>query len=172
MLDPAACPEWDDPARTMLGAQQERWLDAALAGAGPGWTVIGQQTLFGRRDFRSGPGRSLWNDGWDGYGAARGRLTQSLQRHQVANPVLLGGDVHENWVGHVKADYERPDSAIDRRRVLRHQHHLAFRGQPADRADAWPRTRTSSSPTPSARVMASPNSRRNGSPPRCASSMT
>ncbi len=23
----------------------------------------------------------------------------------MANPVLLGGDVHENWVGHVKADY-------------------------------------------------------------------
>jgi alkaline phosphatase D len=29
----------------------------------------------------------------------------------VANAVLLGGDVHENWVGHVKADYDRPDSA-------------------------------------------------------------
>jgi len=29
----------------------------------------------------------------------------------VANPVLLGGDVHENWVGHIKADYTRPDSA-------------------------------------------------------------
>jgi alkaline phosphatase D len=34
-----------------------------------------------------------------------------LQRHRVADPVLLGGDVHENWVGHVKADYARPDSA-------------------------------------------------------------
>jgi alkaline phosphatase D len=28
----------------------------------------------------------------------------------VPNPVLLGGDVHENWVGHVLADYGRPDS--------------------------------------------------------------
>jgi alkaline phosphatase D len=25
--------------------------------------------------------------------------------------VILGGDVHEAWVGHVKADYGRPDSA-------------------------------------------------------------
>jgi alkaline phosphatase D len=25
--------------------------------------------------------------------------------------VLLGGDVHENWVGHVKADYADPASA-------------------------------------------------------------
>ena len=72
--------------------------------------MIGQQTLFGQRDARPGPGQFLWNDGWDGYSAARGRFTQSLQRHQVANPVLFGGDVHENWVGHVKADYARPDS--------------------------------------------------------------
>ena len=27
-----------------------------------------------------------------------------------ANPVLLGGDVHQNWVGHVKADYANPAS--------------------------------------------------------------
>jgi alkaline phosphatase D len=23
---------------------------------------------------------------------------------------MLGGDVHENWVGHLKADYQRPES--------------------------------------------------------------
>ncbi len=53
----------------------------------------------------------MWNDGWDGYPAARDRLLQSLQRHQVANTVVLGGDLHENWVGQVKADYGRVDSA-------------------------------------------------------------
>ena len=110
-VDPAECPAWNDPGRTLLGAAQERWLDSAFAQSAQGWTVIGQQTLFGQRDARPGPGQLLWNDGWDGYSAARGRFTQSLQRHQVANPVLFGGDVHENWVGHVKADYARPDSA-------------------------------------------------------------
>jgi alkaline phosphatase D len=29
----------------------------------------------------------------------------------VKNAVLFGGDVHENWVGHVKADYGRAESA-------------------------------------------------------------
>ena len=110
-VDPTTCPARDDPARTMLGGAQERWLDGALAGSGPGWSIIGQQTLFGQRDLRPGAGQRLWNDGWDGYAAARGRLTQSLQRHSVANAVLLGGDVHENWVGHVKADYNRAGSA-------------------------------------------------------------
>jgi alkaline phosphatase D len=110
LVNPAACPAWDDPSRTLLGAAQERWFDGAMAQSAQGWTVIGQQTLFGRRDAQSGPGELLWNDGWDGYGAARGRLTQSLQRHRVSNPVLFSGDLHENWVGHVKADYQRADS--------------------------------------------------------------
>jgi alkaline phosphatase D len=111
LVNPGLCPSWDDPARTLLGAAQEQWLDESFARGGQGWTILGQQTLFGRRDARPGPGQLLWNDGWDGYAAARARLTGSLQRHRVANPVLFGGDVHENWVGHVKADYDRPDSA-------------------------------------------------------------
>ncbi len=111
LVEPATCPAWNDPNRTLLGSAQEQWLDRALASAGPGWAVIGQQTLFGQRDNRPGPEQALWNDGWDGYSAARTRFTDSLRKNQVANAVVLGGDVHENWVGHVKADYQRPDSA-------------------------------------------------------------
>ncbi|TFY96733.1 alkaline phosphatase D family protein [Ramlibacter rhizophilus] len=111
LVDPATCEALRDPARTLLGAAQERWLDARLSGSVGRWTVMGQQTLFGKRDNLPGPGERLWNDGWDGYPAARRRVIESLQRHQVGNPVVLGGDVHENWVGHIKADYERPESA-------------------------------------------------------------
>lgn len=110
-VNPALCPQWNDPARSLLGLPQERWFDGVLAGPRQGWTIIGQQTLFGQRDARPGFGESLWNDGWDGYSAARSRLTQSLQKHEVGNMVMLGGDIHQNWVGHVKADYLRPDSA-------------------------------------------------------------
>ena len=38
-------------------------------------------------------------------------MLDTLQRRSVRNAVMLGGDVHENWVGHLKADYARPDSA-------------------------------------------------------------
>jgi alkaline phosphatase D len=76
-----------------------------------GWNLLGQTTLFGPRDFKPGVGASLWNDGWDGYTPARVRLVDALRKHRVANPVLLGGDVHENWVGHVQADYADPASA-------------------------------------------------------------
>ena len=108
VVNPAGCPAWNDPARSLLGLEQERWLDAGLGrpvSRQASWNVLGQQTLFGQRDFRRGPGQSLWNDGWDGYSSARTRLLDALRKNAVANPVLLGGDVHENWVGQVKADY-------------------------------------------------------------------
>jgi alkaline phosphatase D len=108
MVNPASCAGWSDPKRTMLGAQQEKWLGAELAQSttrGNTWNVLGQSTLFGQRDNRGGPEQAFFNDGWDGYTAARTRMTDALQKNAVRNAVFLGGDVHENWVGHVKADY-------------------------------------------------------------------
>ena len=112
-LNPQTCPEWHNPARSLLGLQQERWLEAQWGQTGSRdgrWNVVGQSTLFGPRDFKPGTGQMLWNDGWDGYSAARTRLVDSLRKNAVSNPVLLGGDVHENWVGHIKADYSDPSS--------------------------------------------------------------
>jgi alkaline phosphatase D len=105
-VNPDACAAWNDPARTMLGHAQEQWLREAFASqaSAGGWNLIGQSTLFCPRDVKPGAGRSLWNDGWDGYAPARQRLIDALRAERVSNPVLLGGDVHENWVGHVRAD--------------------------------------------------------------------
>jgi alkaline phosphatase D len=109
-FDPAECPMWSSPERSMLGVRQEAWLAQQLARASGGWNVLGQQTLFGQMDRRNGPGELLWNDSWDGYAAARARLTDTLRGQRVANPVVFGGDIHQNWVGHVKADYRDPAS--------------------------------------------------------------
>ena len=113
-VNPAQCPAWNDPARSMLGGAQESWLAQSLArnANAPGWQIIGQSSLFGARDFSSpGKAKSLWNDGWDGYSAARTRLTDAIQKAGNKNVVLFGGDVHENWVGHVKVDFSKPASA-------------------------------------------------------------
>jgi alkaline phosphatase D len=108
-VEPSACAAWADPKRTMLGAAQEQWLGDALSKGSGGWNVIGQQSLYAQRDNSApGAGKLLWNDGWDGYPAARSRMNAALQRSRAANSVLLGGDVHENWVGHVLADYAKP----------------------------------------------------------------
>lgn len=113
-VDPDQCEEWLNPQRSLLGAQQEQWLNQSFANARNNsrvWNVVAQQTIFGRRDYKIGAGHSLWNDGWDGYSAARQRMTQAMQHNALRNPVLLGGDVHENWVGHVMADAYQDDSA-------------------------------------------------------------
>jgi alkaline phosphatase D len=111
-FEPAACAAWSDPKRTLLGAAQEAWLGTALAQGGAAWQVLGQQTVFGVRDYAAGDAKPvLWNDGWDGYPAARTRLLEQVRRHDVRNLVLLGGDVHAHWVGHVKADYADARSA-------------------------------------------------------------
>jgi alkaline phosphatase D len=114
MVNPAKCTDWLDPKRTMLGAQQESWLSHELASAkqrGSVWNVMAQSTLFGLRDNIAGNGQSFFNDGWDGYAPARKRLTDALQKHAVYNPVMLGGDLHENWVGYLKADYSQNAAA-------------------------------------------------------------
>nr|MDP2192752.1 alkaline phosphatase D family protein [Rhodoferax sp.] len=113
-VNPATCPHWKDPKRSLLGLPQERWLNDEFAkpqSRETRWNVLGQQSLVGQRDYKVGPGQAFWNDGWDGYAGARTRFTDSLRQHALPNPVLLGGDMHENWVGHVKADYADASSA-------------------------------------------------------------
>lgn len=42
----------------------------------------------------------------DRYPVSRAKIINQLVKHQVPNPVMLGGDVHENWVGYIKEDYD------------------------------------------------------------------
>jgi alkaline phosphatase D len=50
-------------------------------------------------------------DAWDGYVAARNRITNYLVQRQPANPVIISGDTHSSWVSDIKADYNNPNSA-------------------------------------------------------------
>jgi alkaline phosphatase D len=94
-----------DPAQTLLGAEQEHWLDAGLAEGGARWTIIAQQTLMASLNVKDGnTGEAYWTDGWSGYPLARRRLLDSLAKHRVANPLVVGGDVHANWVCDLKPD--------------------------------------------------------------------
>ena len=111
---PADCAELAQPQRSLLGSAQERWLDAGLAADAASaqatrWSVIAQQTLFSPRHY---PSSTVPTDAWDGYPAARQRLLQSVARHAPRNTVLLGGDIHQNYVCRVHADAARADSAV------------------------------------------------------------
>ena len=106
----AECPERLDPARTMFGTGQERWIDAGFERSRARWNVIVQQTLMAPAGQPQPDGTvKHWTDGWDGYPGARAKLLASMQRTRLANPVVLGGDVHANYVASLRA---RPGGPI------------------------------------------------------------
>ena len=109
-VDPTKCTVWNDPSRTMLGPEQEAWFKSHASSSTAPWNLIAQSTLFGQRNNKIGEVQTFWNDGWDGYAPARARVVEALTSNKIAMPVMIGGDIHANWVGHVKADYQNPES--------------------------------------------------------------
>lgn len=106
----AECEALANPDRSMLGRAQERWLSGAFARSGARWNLLAQQTPMAQFDQLPGAGRRAWTDGWDGYPAARARLFDALLEHRVANPLVLGGDVHSFNVSDLKRDFDDPSS--------------------------------------------------------------
>jgi alkaline phosphatase D len=106
----APCDGTYDPDATMLGAEQERWLMDGLSQSGARWNVLANQVPMSRLDNDPGQGERYSMDRWDGYVAARRRLTGFLHERRPSNPIVLTGDVHSNWVGELKADPEGNDS--------------------------------------------------------------
>lgn len=102
----AVCRATDSRDSTMLGIEQERWLDAGLRRAAQRqtrWNFLVQQTAFSPRNYGFGEGSHASTDSWDGFPAARERLIGSLIAQRPANPVFIGGDLHQNWVANVHA---------------------------------------------------------------------
>ena len=114
---------WTDPAKTMMGSQQESWLAHAMAASvrsGRAWQVVGFGTIMGQtvmpadatgwldgsnpraRGFvESGiaaakVGLPFNYDSWGGYPAARERFLRSVQR-LGGNTVVISGDSHNAW---------------------------------------------------------------------------
>ncbi|MDK2759915.1 MAG: alkaline phosphatase D family protein [Sphingopyxis sp.] len=116
--------DYRDPARQLMGAQQESWLFDGFAKsvkAGTRWQVCAQQIVMGtlftppeskdwfgaeqpdyvkRRvevsQLAAKAGLPLNMDSWDGYPAARDRLLAAAQRAD-ADLVTLSGDSHNAW---------------------------------------------------------------------------
>ena len=105
-------PEQADPARTLTGAAQERWLFNNFRTTNARWNVLAQQVFFAQQDRTEGPGQAFSMDSWDGYLGSRERVQAAFQRFGVSNPIVLTGDVHANWANELLADYDDPDSEV------------------------------------------------------------
>ena len=88
------CEALADPQRSMLGQEQERWLEQALVGSTRRWKLIGQSTQMSSTGVNTPLGRTTFNDAWDGYPRARERLLSSIAQAGLQDVVVLGGDVH------------------------------------------------------------------------------
>ncbi|WP_250008000.1 alkaline phosphatase [Actinoplanes sp. M2I2] len=104
------CAEAYDPARSITGERQEKWLLDGFRRSSARWDVLGQQVFFGQRDNNSGPQVVTSMDSWDGYAASRDRITRGWVDAGVRNPVVLTGDVHAHWADELKLDYADPTS--------------------------------------------------------------
>jgi alkaline phosphatase D len=115
---------WRDPARSLLGEAQERWLYDGFGRsvrAGKRWQVLAQQVIMGsvrlapdlagmvtpdtseraRRSIAAGVAASRAGlpfnfDMWDGFPASRERLLRAALDAD-ANLVVLSGDSHNAW---------------------------------------------------------------------------
>jgi alkaline phosphatase D len=106
------CAEALDPKRTIMGAEQEKWLFDNLADVKARWTVIGQQVPTFARDMRAvDPDGRFSMDKWDGYVPSRQRLYARLLETRAPNPIVLSGDVHNHFGADLKMDFTNPRSA-------------------------------------------------------------
>jgi alkaline phosphatase D len=112
-VGPRACPSLLDPSRSMLGLEQEAWLEDGLKSSKARWNILAQQTLMAQSTqvpILGADGGRFWTDGWDGYPAARQRLCDALLSSRASNPLVLGGDVHTFYASELRADFNRPAS--------------------------------------------------------------
>jgi alkaline phosphatase D len=128
-------PESRDPARTLTGAEQERWLLDGFRDSAATWNVIPQQVCFSqRRETTAGPSR-LSMDAWDGYPASRQRILAGVEQAGLANLVVLSGDDHVHYAFDIKKDFDDPKSRTLGVEFLGTSVSSGFDGE--DRPDDW-----------------------------------
>lgn len=105
------CPESLAVGRTMLGDEQEAWLLNGLAQSKGRWNVLAQQVMMMQHDRSSKSDVIAYHmDKWDGAVDARDRLLGFVHENRIPNLMVLTGDVHENWAGDLKLDFNEPTS--------------------------------------------------------------
>ena len=129
------CAELEVLSRTMLGARQEEWLDAALAQSRARWNLLAQGTLMAYLDENPGSEKTFWTDAWNGYPAARARLYKVLAERHVTNPVVLTGDIHSFVVSRLNREPANMESPVLASELVTTS--ITSQGIPAKTVDAW-----------------------------------
>lgn len=106
----APCDATFDPAATLMGRDQERWLHDRLSASPARWNIIPQQIMVARVNQSPTEEDRYSMDQWPGYEAERRRLLQLLADRRPSNPIVLTGDIHSSWVNDLQVNSEDPKS--------------------------------------------------------------
>lgn len=107
----AECKELFDSGRSMLGPDQEKWLDSAFSRSKSLWNVVGNGEMFSRLRQKTKDGaEGWWTDDWNGFPNARERVVGAMVKSKLSNPVVITGDIHSFWVNDVKENFNDANS--------------------------------------------------------------
>lgn len=98
-----------DSHGTILGERQRKWLLDGLDHSEATWNVLAQQVMMARNDQVPGEERAYHMDKWTGYEYERQAVLRHLRERDIANPVVITGDIHTNWANELGPDADRPD---------------------------------------------------------------
>ncbi|HTE17043.1 MAG TPA: alkaline phosphatase D family protein, partial [Armatimonadota bacterium] len=101
-----------DPKSSLLGKRQREWLQTTLGKSPATWNVLAQQVMMAMVDRAAGAEQRYSMDQWPGYAHERIRLAKFLANAPVANPVVLTGDIHSNWVNDLRVDDRREKTPV------------------------------------------------------------
>jgi alkaline phosphatase D len=96
----------EDPTRSLLGDDQEAWLEQQIQGSSARWKLLGQQVMVA--NLILAPGMIANPDQWHGYPTARRRFLQFLRGAGGGNVVVLTGDIHSSWANELVVDPLNP----------------------------------------------------------------
>ncbi|HEX2043497.1 MAG TPA: alkaline phosphatase D family protein [Acidimicrobiales bacterium] len=115
----------EEPDRSMLGADQRRWLQHELRSSVGRWQLLANQVMMAPLHAVGLPGPLRWlvpglvaggagvNGGqWDGYPGEREALFRLVRAEGLANLVVLSGDLHSSWAGELTVDPAGGEPAV------------------------------------------------------------
>lgn len=120
-------PDRDDPARSMLGAEQRAWLRGRVEENRTRWLLLASGVVVNEiklpwprplgwvnallpNGYAAIGGEIIHDDQWDGYPAERQRLAGWLRERARAGgrAIILSGDVHSSWAFEGPCDDGQP----------------------------------------------------------------
>ena len=130
------CPERLDPGRSNLGMAQETWLYDQFRAASAKWNIITQEQLMAEfKERLDNGGFAHWSEDWNGFPATRTRLLTQMRDTGLANPVVIGGDIHSFWANDLKVDCDDPHAPIVASEFVGTS--ITSPGPPYDRFASW-----------------------------------